>query len=211
MYLQGLAAGRYNKPSSATFPDDPIPPQFLHLFVQSKSREKMDCYIAELFLKQQGRKLGTVMGDGNCLFRALSFAIHQHQDMHNKIRTDVTRLIQHNKQQFKPFIIGPVPIDTHINNMSKLGTWGAQVELIAASTLFQVPIYVASKNKNTLTYHWKKYSPILVHNLVPINTGKTHIELAHLNENHFYPVLPPCGVSEPMILRKEYQGGVITD
>ena len=58
---------------------------------------------------------------------------------------------------------------------------------------------------------WRKYSPILVHNLVPIDTGKTHIELVHLNENHFDPVLSSSGVSEPTILRKEHQGGVITD
>lgn len=82
MHLQGLAAGRYNKPSSTTFPD-PIPPQFLHLFAQS-SKEKTDCHIAELFLKNQGWKLESVLGDGNCLFWALSFGIHQHQDMHLK-------------------------------------------------------------------------------------------------------------------------------
>ena len=131
--------------------------------------------------------------------------------MHSKIRTDITQLEKDNKHKFKPFIIGPVPIDTHINNMYKLGTWGTQVELVAASTLFQVPIYVASKNKNSLSYHWRKYSPISVDNLVPINTGKSHIELIHLNESHFDPVLSSCGVSEPTILHKEYQGGVIMD
>lgn len=79
-----------------------------------------------------------------------------------------------------------------------------QVELIAVSTLFQVPIYVASKN-NSLFYHWRKYSPILV---VP---GKQHIEIIHLNKSHFGPALSPHEVSKPTILRKEYQGGVITD
>ena len=55
-----------------------------------------------------------------------------------------------------------------------MGARGTQVELLAALSFFQVPIYVTSKNKNCLSYHWRKYSPILVDNLVPIGTGKTH-------------------------------------
>jgi len=54
-------------------------------------------------------------------------------------------LIKNNKQKLKPFIVGLVPIDTYIDSMSKLGTWKTQFELIAASTLFQVPIYVAAR------------------------------------------------------------------
>ena len=77
----------------------------------------------KLFLKQQGWKLGNVQ-NGNCPFQALSFAIHQHQDMHNK------QLIKNNKQKFKPFIIGSVLI-AHHQHVKKLGTWGTQVELIA--------------------------------------------------------------------------------
>ena len=211
LHLQGIAAGRYNKPSDATFSDDPIPPQYLHLFDQSNTKEKTSCSVAEHFLKQQGRKLGSVLGDGNCLFRALSFAIHQHQDMHHKLRIDITQMIKDNKQQFKPFIIGPVPIDRHIINMSKLGTWGTQVELIAASTLFRVPIYVAGKTTNSQTYCWRKYSPIAVENVVPMGIGKSHIELIHLNECHFDPVILLCGASEPAIPLREYQGGEIID
>jgi len=59
--------------------------------------------------------------------------------MHLEIHRDITKLVKENKQKFNPFIVGPVPIDTHIN-MSKLGTWGTQVELIPASTIFQVLI-----------------------------------------------------------------------
>ena len=63
---QGLAAGRYNRPMGATFPDDPIPPQFVHLFQLNKHDN--NCIMAELFLKHQGRKMEGVLGDGNCLF-----------------------------------------------------------------------------------------------------------------------------------------------
>ena len=68
--------------------------------------------------------------------------------MHLKIHRDITKLIKVKKQNFNPFIGGPKPIDTHINNMSNLGTWGTQVELIPASTFFKCPF--ASKSKNSL-------------------------------------------------------------
>ena len=64
--------------------------------------------------------------------------------MHNKIHMDISETVKNNKDKFKPFITGPQSIDTHVSNMSKLGTWGTQVEIIAASTLYNIPIYVAS-------------------------------------------------------------------
>ena len=112
----------YNKPLGTTFTDDPIPPQFVHLF--NSSQEKQNCTVAEIFLTQQGRRMESVLGDGNCLFRAISFAIHESQDMHIKIREDIVETVRSNKQKFKSFIIGP---HIHISNMSKLGTWGLKL------------------------------------------------------------------------------------
>lgn len=153
----------------------------------------------------------SVLGDGNCLFRAISFAIYQNQDMHSKIRTDITNMIKNNKHKFKPFITGPQSIDTHVSNMSKLGTWGTQVELIAASTLYNIPIYVASKSTNRLSYHWRRYRPIAVDNLLITETSKTHIEMIHLDDCHFDPVISSTSteLSEPIITRHEYQGGFV--
>jgi len=92
----------------------------------------------------------SVIGDGNCMFRAISFAIHESQDMYAKICEDIVETLRSNKQTFKSFIIGPQSIDTRISNMSKLGTWGTQVELMAAATL---PIYIASRGTDGLSYH----------------------------------------------------------
>ena len=122
------------------------------------------------------------MGDGNCLFRALSFTLFEDEGLHSKLRSDITQMINDNKHNFKPFLIQELSIETHVRNMRKLGTWGTQVEIIAAATLYQVPIYVASRHVQGQRYCWRKYSPISVYNLVSINTGKTHVELIHMNE-----------------------------
>ena len=100
---QGLAAGKYNKSLGATFPDDPIPPQFLHLFQSNK--QDNNCSMAELFLKQQGRKMESVMGDENCLFCALSFTLFEDEELHSKLCSDITQMINDNKHNFKPFLI----------------------------------------------------------------------------------------------------------
>ena len=93
---QGLAAGRYNKPMGATFPDDPIPPQFVHLFQSNK--QDNNCIMAELFLKHQGRKMEGVLGDGNCLFCALSFTLFEDEGLHSKTRSDIIHITDEKNQ-----------------------------------------------------------------------------------------------------------------
>ena len=168
---QGLAAGRYNKPLGVTFPDDPIPPQFVHIFQSNKQDNNR--IMAELFLKHQGRKMESVMGDGNCLFRALSCTLFEDEGLHSKTRSDITQMINQNKQNFRPFLIQETSIETHIRKMYKSGTWGTHLEIIAAATLYQLPIYVASRCVQGQAYYWRKYSPISVDNLVNINTGRS--------------------------------------
>ena len=128
-----------------------------------------------------------------------------------KTRSDITQMINQNKQNFRPFLIQETSIETHIRKMYKSGTWGTHLEIIAAATLYQLPIYVASRCVQGQAYYWRKYSPISVDNLVNINTGRSHVELIHMNECHFDPVIPVSshGVSEPVIPCHEYLGGVI--
>ena len=70
------------------FPDDPIPPQFVHLFQSSK--QDNNHIKAELFLKHQGRKMEGILGDENCLSHALSFTLFEGQGLHSKTCNDIT-------------------------------------------------------------------------------------------------------------------------
>ena len=64
--------------------------------------------------------------------------------MHLKICIDISEMVRSwsNKQKFKPFITESQSIDAHVNNMSKLGIWGTQVELIAAAALYNIRTYL---------------------------------------------------------------------
>lgn len=51
------------------------------------------------------------------------------------------------------------PIEAHLANMSQLGTWGTQVEIIAAATQYHTPVYIAQMESlineriTTITYN----------------------------------------------------------
>ena len=191
-------------------PDDPIPPQFLHLFTSHKLNDR--CNTAVVFLKREGRKMESVIGDGNCLFRSLSFLLCGDQGMHTKAREEIVHFIKENKHKFQPYLMQGI-IDAHITNMFKLGTWGTQVEIIAAATLYQIPIYVASTSQDGLTYHWRKYSPLLLSDATRnvTATTKTHLELIHLDSCHFDPLVSvnPDDNSVPVIVIRHHEGGIL--
>ena len=110
------------------------------------------CSFVKLFLKQQDWKLGNVQ-NGNCPFQALSFDVHQHQDMHNK------QLIKNSKQQFKPFIIGSILIARHQH--VKIRYMGNTIKAYSHFKPFSSSVYAAGKTTNYYTDCWRKYSPIV--------------------------------------------------
>ena len=62
-------------------------------------------------LSSQDRKL-KIIGDGNCLFRALSQFIHGSEDVHAVMRQQLVDFVHENKQVFTPFVLSGT-IDTH--------------------------------------------------------------------------------------------------
>ena len=95
-----------------------------------------------------------IIGDGNCLFRALSLAVtgtqKQHQLMRayivdhmseNDIRDELEQLYVSSSKQLKTY-------DMHIADMASEGVWGTEQEIIAAANLLDVSIVCYSKYNN---------------------------------------------------------------
>ena len=157
-----------------------------------------------------------MFGDGNCLFRSLSYCFYGNQDLHCDLRKKLVQVVRDNKARFCHLIMQHTSIDQHINQMRKLGTWGTQVEIFAMATLFKIPVYVASQNQRSLDYCWCKYNPIPLDNLTSpgTQTGEKrvkHIEIIHINQNHFDVVEPtnPMNNSQPTMMAVHEQGVVI--
>lgn len=87
--------------------------------------------------------------DGNCLFRAISYALHGVQDNHADIRLQVVTNVIQNWDEFKDFIIGDESYGKSISNAPEYqevlgadGEYGGHVELTVISKIFGISIAV---------------------------------------------------------------------
>ena len=113
------------------------------------------------FLNEQQRKVNSVLGDGKCLFRALSKALSGLEDYYPHVREAISEFEETNRNLFEPIhnsIIG-TEFDNHVKNMKKLSTWGTTTEIIGAATLFQLDIYLPTNNYKPGIPTWLLYTP----------------------------------------------------
>ncbi|XP_065904772.1 uncharacterized protein [Dysidea avara] len=159
-YYQGLSVGKFLQPPDTHFTDNPIPPQYIHLF--GSNEQVSNCQKAYQFISSQRRKIVPIFGDGNCLFRSLSYAVYGDQDLHFDLRNKLVGVIRSNRHKFHHLIMQHTSMEQHINQMCKVDIWGTQVEIYAMATLYNIPVYIASQNPKSLNYFWCKYTPILL-------------------------------------------------
>jgi len=149
------------------------------------------------------------------MFRSLSFLFYGHQTAHSKLRSLLVNFISLNKSCFNPLIFTG-SFDDHIAAMKCLGKWGTQVELQAAASIVQVPIYVLTKKSMDSEYHWILYKPYSKTSLRfpdELSLSKNdhdflfkgtlrHLELCHTNRNHYDCVVTlsdQCSVECPVL------------
>ena len=109
--------------------------------------------ILKPFLNSQGREIDRVLGDGNCLFRALSKEISGVEDYHLHLRKAISEFEADHILLFKPLHEAVYQTDrgfnSHLKNIKKQYIWGTSTEIIAAATLLETDIYVASDTYKT--------------------------------------------------------------
>ena len=127
----------------------------LGLTYQTNCRQP-DHLIDEPLYRYQPWETEAIVGDGNCLFRCLSKIITGEQDSHQQLRRIISNFIASEGTTklgwyFRQFRI--TPSDYFLNEkMPHLdGVWGGDIEIMAASAILQVDIYIANDNYlNTL-------------------------------------------------------------
>ncbi|VVC86332.1 unnamed protein product [Leptidea sinapis] len=89
------------------------------------------------------RRIIPIRGDGNCLFRSLSFCIFGTQERHREIRLDAVNRVVDNWHRYKDFIIGDRSYGFLIHSpsdyrslMSRDGEYAGHVELHSVSELY---------------------------------------------------------------------------
>ena len=172
------------------------------------------------FLNEQGRQIARVLGDGNCLFRAISKAICDTEDYHLRLRKAIAEFEADNDALFRPIheAVHQTQFSTHLKNIKKQYTWGTNTEITAVASLLQVEVYVATDNYRPGVPMWIRYIPkpaSLLMNastsyLSKYNINISHnfdwIELTHVSSIHFDTTRPLKGST---VTRPELEGSIV--
>ena len=74
-------------------------------------------------------------------------------------RDTLVKYISLNKDVFVKFTPSTTEsFDKHLQGMEMKGTWAIYLEIFAAASLLQIPIYVATQRSKTMVYYWEVYN-----------------------------------------------------
>ena len=135
------------------------------------------------------------------MFRSLTKQLSGDSDKHGQLRDKLCEFISLNGELLKGWLTDGINLEEHLQSVSKPSIFGTQLELKAASTMFNLDIYVAT---NSLLcnnhYIWTKISPI-----TPISScifsdrewpgqfnseRKCWLEICHQNGCHYDSIRP---------------------
>ncbi|XP_052075796.1 uncharacterized protein LOC127713867 [Mytilus californianus] len=143
------------------------------------------------------KDLKKIIGDGNCFYRAISYAITGTETNHIKIRsvivnhihqlgTNLHSLLQHGQTCFSYVLQNQINIP---------GSWATEVEIFVASDLLRTNIFTYVNTGNN-SYKWNKFD---ANYLNPnIRTDEIGIYLNHTNGNHYDIVLSTSTVHKTL-------------
>ncbi|KAJ6620423.1 hypothetical protein B0H10DRAFT_1077302 [Mycena sp. CBHHK59/15] len=105
----------------------------------SKGRLLSDPLQNTALLTEQLRSLGLyaapTVGDGNCLFRALSDQLYGSPSRHAQLRADVCDWIARHEARYEPFVEDERGLEVHLRCMRENATYGGHMELSAFAHL----------------------------------------------------------------------------
>lgn len=113
-------------------------------------------------LATMDRVVKPIIGDGNCLFRALAYVLYGEEMFHDKMRELLANFISRNRTDMQPYIDGD--IRDYVAKVKLTRVWGTAVELLAAASLFEIPVFTFIPREGG--YHWLCYKPLTSNNLV---------------------------------------------
>ena len=134
----------------------------------------------------------SVLSDGNCLYRTVSYIICGNQ-IHHKVRACVVNFMRNNDDLLKHTRPSECSVDEYLTTtlMDKIGTWGTEVEIFAVATMTYTQVYVFSRHG--IHYQWLKYTPVLRDGDSPMPSCDLHtgeaIYISNIGQ-HFEPVRP---------------------
>ncbi|KAJ9082180.1 hypothetical protein DSO57_1006916 [Entomophthora muscae] len=88
-----------------------------------------------------------ILGDGNCLFRALSHQLEGHENLHLQIREEICNYLEEHSAHFAPFsLCNEDEFKFLVDDMRTPGIFGGNAELVAFANLYGYTIRVYHNN-----------------------------------------------------------------
>lgn len=156
------------------------------------------------FLAQFERKPQCVLGDGNCLFRALSVQLTGSEENHIAVRKVLVDFEAKNPNIFAKKAQAAKRVFTaHLESMQKVFIWGTDLEIEAAASLFQTEIYEATDSIVPGEGRWLRFMPLTISTLNALHLADSiqprrargWLELLYMNK-HFDSVQPASSTTK---------------
>lgn len=109
-------------------------------------------------LEALGLKIKDIPGDGNCLFRALGDQIEGEHTSHARHRRETVRYMRDHRSDFEPFMEDNVSFDKHLEQLSKLSTYGGNDSIVAFAHNHGVNIVIHQLNEPRWVIYGGDYS-----------------------------------------------------
>ncbi len=143
-----------------------------------------------------------IKGDGNCFFRAISYAISGTEVNHVQLRTDVGNHMLNSCSKFQGFLRdGFDSVQDYImrQRIFDVGTWATEVEIMAMAHMLQIYIYTY----DDVYKKWYRFSAESIDGSENIDEmTRLGIYLNHANRVHYDIVLSVHEISDQMIPHK---------
>lgn len=95
------------------------------------------------YLSSFGLQRNPITGDGNCLFRSISFSLYGHQDNHQELRNLAVETLRGNMYVFQNYFLDDASTpDEQINRLSQQYTYAGQESILALSMALNINILV---------------------------------------------------------------------
>lgn len=134
-----------------------------------------------------GLKVRDVIGDGNCLFRALGDQLDGDDRAHMRHRQDVVRYITEHRADFEPFIEDDVPFDKHVQNLAIDGTYAGNDSIVAFARLHKLTVVIHQLDSPA----WEVHGETATVTPAPTNHDNIKVHQLHIsyhNGDHYASV-----------------------
>ena len=123
-----------------------------------------------------------VEGDGNCIFRCISLALHGTQEKHSEIRAAIVETMSKDEAFYGQRIDGD--IKNHLSCMSKDRTWATEAEIFAASEFLDRDIMVYDQRLKSSKWTLHSRSGICNHTrkFIAIHHESDHFSLVDISK-----------------------------